>query len=422
MTDALTATAAQEWRDDRDRRERGKAAHAAKPNGAASEHTFDERSAPPIDHEPNGGDRNPPPPGGEAEEPLPKLIPLKRVKGRVREWNVRDWIPKRTPTLFQGDGGLGKSTILQQWQSSCATNALWLGLTVEECVTLGVYTEDEGQDIDLRQDAIDDAYGFDCVATGKMHMFAMAGEDAEMVVFDKAGNPSLTKFYRQIEEAALDYHVGGVGFDVAVDLYGGNEIMRRQVRAFMRAIATLARKINGPAIVTSHVSQAGIQSDGGHSASTDWSNAARSRVYLSAPKDDGDGPVDPDARVFSRKKSNHARLGETIKLRWQNGLFVPEASSPANRFRQPAEDVFLALLDALTNEGQKVSAKPRAGNYAPAFFMKRPAKEREDYGRPDFERAMQNLFRSRRIKIAPYGPPSDRTEALSRIDAPEDQP
>jgi AAA domain len=342
---------------------------AERPNGEPANDEAGPREFAPLEDE---GDPAP----GEEAAPLPKLVPLKRVKGRVREWNVRDWIPKRTPTLFQGDGGLGKSTILQQWQSSCATNALWLGLPVEECVTLGVYTEDEDQDIDLRQDAIDDAYGEDCVATGKMHMLAMAGADAEMVVFDRAGNPSLTKFYRQVEEAAMDYRVGGVGFDVAVDLYGGNEIMRRQVRAFMRAIAGLARKINGPAIVTAHVSQAGIQSEGGHSGSTDWSNAARSRVYLSAPKADGDGPVDPDARIFSRKKSNHARLGDTIKLKWRNGLFVPEVRA-ASFFRRSSEDVFLALLDAVMSERQKVSPKPRAGNFARLFsWSERPRSAR----------------------------------------------
>jgi AAA domain len=98
-----------------------------KANGDGRSHSGNGQWEPP----PHYGDRNPPPPGGEAEEPLPKLIPLKRVKGRVREWNVRDWIPKRTPTLLQGDGGLGKSTLLQQWQSSCATNTLWLGLTAD---------------------------------------------------------------------------------------------------------------------------------------------------------------------------------------------------------------------------------------------------------------------------------------------------
>ena len=193
--------------------------------------------------------------------------------------------------------------------------------------------------------------------------------------------------------------------------------MRRQVRSFMRAIANLGRMIDGPVIVTGHVSQSGIQSDGGHSGSTDWSNAARSRAYLSAPKPEGDGPVDPDARIFSRKKANHARLGEMIKLKWQKGLFVPEVRA-GSFSRRPADDVFLALLDALTREGQKVSPKPKAGNYAPAFFMKRSPKEREDYQRGDFERAMQRLLQHpQKIKIVPYGRASWNYEQIIRADS-----
>ena len=208
MNDQLTARAALEWREERDRQERARAPKLAVLNTAPPPDEYVGPDSPPSGHD--GGhesDVSAAGPPNTADEPLPKLVLLKRVKGRVREWNVRDWIPKRTPPLWQGDGGLGKSTLLQQWQSSCATNALWIGLSVEECVTLGVYTEDEDQDIDLRQDAIDDAYGLDCVATGKMHMLARAGEDSEMVVFDKAGNPTLTRFYRQVVEAAMDYRV-----------------------------------------------------------------------------------------------------------------------------------------------------------------------------------------------------------------------
>jgi hypothetical protein len=105
-----------------------------------------------------------------------------------------------------------------------------------------------------------------------------------------------------------------------------------------------------------------------------------------------------------------------IKLRYQNGLFVPAGISTPSYFRRPAEDVFLALLDAMAAEGQNVSSKPRAGNFAPALFTKRSAKEREDYRRPDFERAMQALFQKRRIKIAPYGKPSHHLERLERND------
>ena len=141
--------------------------------------------------------------------------------------------------------------------------------------------------------------------------------------------------------------------------------------------------------MTSHVSQAGIRSDGGHSGSTDWSNAARSRLYLNRPKAENGDEADTNARILTRKKANFASIGDTIKLHWENGLIVPDGLSTPSYFRRSADDVFLALVDAVTEEGQRVSPKPRAGNYAPALFMKRPPKEREDYQRVDFERAMQ---------------------------------
>jgi AAA domain len=122
MSEFVNARAAQEWREERDKLERAKRGlRLAVPNTPPPPREED------YGAQPEGAER------GEAtsDEPLPKLVLLKRVKGRVREWNVRDWIPKRTPTLLQGDGGLGKSTLLQQWQSSCATNTLWLGLTAD---------------------------------------------------------------------------------------------------------------------------------------------------------------------------------------------------------------------------------------------------------------------------------------------------
>jgi RecA-family ATPase len=208
--------------------------------------------------------------------------------------------------------------------------------------------------------------------------------------------------------------------DVSVDLYGGDEISRRQVRAFIRPLNKLARETDGAVLLTGQLSQAGIKSEGGHSASTDWSNASRSRLYLGRPKVEGkDGePVDTNERILTRKKANFASIGDTVKLLWDRGLIVPAALSTPSYFRRSAEDVFLALLDAVTSEGQKVSPKLKAGNYAPALFMKRGPKEREDYRRADFERAMQALFQRKQIKIVPYGHPSDGFEKLVRADTP----
>jgi hypothetical protein len=188
----------------------------------------------------------------------------------------------------------------------------------------------------------------------------------------------------------------------------------------MRPLNTLARTIDGAVAMTSHVSQAGIKSEGGHSASTDWSNGSRSRLYLSRPKPENGEQADTNARILTRKKANFASIGDTIKLHWENGLIVPEAFSMPSYFRCSAEDVFLALLDAVTSEGQNVSPKPRAGNYAPALFMTRRASEREDYRRSDFERAMQVLLQRQRIKIVPYGYASKGTEKIVRADPPQD--
>jgi hypothetical protein len=356
------------------------------------------------------------------DKPLPKLVPIRFVEGEIpkpREWIVHDgWIPTRKVTLLQGDGGDGKTPLVQQLLSSCATALPWLGLRVEECTGLGFFTEDEDRDIRLRQADIDASYGQHCASTGKMHLFPRVDEDNELVVFDNRGKPSLTPFYRQVRESALDLRARLIALDIAVDLFGGDEISRRHVRGFMRPLGALAREIDGAVVMTAHVSQAGIKSDGGHSGSTDWSNGPRGRLYLGRPKAENGEATDPNARILTRKKANFSTVGETVKLHWERGLIVPD-NVTSSQFRRPIDDVFLALLDAITSEGQKVSAKPRAGNYAPAFFMRRPAKDREDYGRPDFERAMQGLLQRQMIKIVPYGARSWGYEKLVRADAGE---
>ena len=215
----------------------------------------------------------------------------------------------------------------------------WLGLPVKKCVSVGFYTEDEEYDLKERQAAIDAVYRCDCVGTRNMHLFPRVEEDEnELVVFDRARRPVLTKFYRQLREAALDFRARLVVLDVAVDLFGGNEIVRQEVRAFFRPLNSLAREIDGGVVMTSHVSQAGIRSDGGHSASTDWSNAGRSRLYLNRPKAENGDAADANARLFTRKKANLASIGDTIKLHWENGVIVPDKVDMQRDFPRSADD------------------------------------------------------------------------------------
>ena len=57
------------------------------------------------------------PKGEDSGEPPAKLAFLPYIKGQsvpAREWIVPDWVPRRKLTLPQGNGGLGKSALVQQ--------------------------------------------------------------------------------------------------------------------------------------------------------------------------------------------------------------------------------------------------------------------------------------------------------------------
>ena len=64
--------------------------------------------------------------------------------------------------LLQGDGGDGKTLLMRQLQASDGTGEPWIGLPVEECVSVGFYTEDDGEDVEERQEAMDAYYGRFC--------------------------------------------------------------------------------------------------------------------------------------------------------------------------------------------------------------------------------------------------------------------
>ncbi len=355
---------------------------------------------------------------GEAER-LDPLVFVPYIKGEEvppREWIVPDWIPLGKPTLIQGDGGIGKSALMQQLQASCATALAWLGKPVKECVSIGVYTEDNDVDLKERQIPIDVCNDQDCRATGKMHMLPMLGRDPTLLSFDRNHSPVVTPFFRQLKEAALDLRVGLITLDVAADLFGGDEIKRREVRAFIRLLSGLGRDTSAAVVLTGHVSQAGLKSDGGHSASTDWSNGVRSRAYLGRPKGDEneDEPANTDERLLTRKKANYASIGDTIKLRWQNGILVPQDSMPS-RFPRPVEDVFLALLDAHNGANRRpLSESNNATNYAPRVFSRLPDRERDGYRSGDFQHAMETLFKGRKIVSVTYGRPGDERRKIVR--------
>lgn len=351
---------------------------------------------------PNGQDGHRPPPlvitdpTTLAGRPVPE-----------RRWALEGWLPIGSCTGLYGDGGVGKSLLAQQLMTSVATGRLFLGMQAARLRALGVFCEDDDAELHRRQDAICRAHGLEFADLGDMAWLSRVGDDNLLMTFASDGRGLLTPFFWQVREAALDFRARLLILDTAADLFGGNENVRSEVRQFVQSCcARLAQEIDGAVLLCAHPSRSGLATGSGDSGSTGWNAAFRSRWYFERiPASEEDPAPDPDIRRLSRKKANYAAAGAELQVRWLSGAFQVEGGSAENwldrqaRERQ-AEKVFMALLERTIAEGRHVSHKPRAGNFAPKAFAKRP--DRQGFRRPDFEAAMERLFTSGAIQVGEH--------------------
>lgn len=325
-----------------------------------------------------------------------------------RPWLIKDWIPRRQVTLLSGDGGGGKSQIALQLQVAAAAGMPWLGLDVEQCRSVGFYAEDEEDELHRRLYGIIELTGVRGSELKNMYWKSVVGSESDLIEIDETGAVQATAYFHHIERAAVDLGARLVILDAVTNFFGGDEIRRRQVNSFLTLLRKMAIKIDGAVLLLAHPSAQGISTGSGLSGSTHWSNAVRSRLYLTRPKGNGGDDTDPDERHVTRMKANYAGIGDVLRIKWQPCGFVPlDAPSGVERtaLNAKADRVFLSLLAATYAEGTWTSPNPSARNYAPSQFSKRP--DREGIGKPALEAAMHRLTKTGQIKIETYGRPSD---------------
>jgi RecA-family ATPase len=265
----------------------------------------------------------------------------------------------------------------------------------------------------VRGENINRLYGCRFGELEQVRWLPRLGYDSLLMTFDRSDRGVLTPFFEQVRQAALGLQAQLVIIDTAADTFGGNEIIRSQVRQFIQAaLGRLARELNGAVLLCAHPSVAGLTTGSGTGGSTGWSNTVRSRLYLERPKPDSDeeesAAPDDSRRILTRKKANMASTGDSVELRWENGVFVTvgeridsfTAGPIGGMVRARAERVFLLLLDAVTAEGRYVTDAPNSPYYAPNAFAKRP--KREGLRPGDFAAAMERLFANGAIRAATF--------------------
>jgi len=159
-----------------------------------------------------------------------------------RDWLVRDRIPVRQPTLFSGEGAVGKSLVVLHLLAATALGRDWLGLLPEEGPAWYIGAEDDARELHIRLSAIQKHYGitYADLVDADFRMLSLFGEDAVLAAPNRLGIVEPTELYQQIFEQAREEKPKCIALDASADLFAGDEINRVQVGHFVGLLRRLA--------------------------------------------------------------------------------------------------------------------------------------------------------------------------------------
>ena len=285
-----------------------------------------------------------------------------------RKWAISDRVPLNQAGLFSGEGGTGKSIIELMKDAAHVAGKDWLGSMPEQGPAFYIAAEDDEDENHIRLAGIAKHYGvtFEELIKRGLKVMCLLGQDATLCApIGKSGKVEVTALYKQLYEAAADIKPKNISIDTLSRAFAGSEIDRVQVYAFAQHMQALAKVAGGSVTLLSHPSLAGINTGTGLSGSTAWHGAFRFRQYLTSPKPaEGEQP-DSDLRQLEFKKNQYGPKAETIVLRYQGGLFLPErgmSSLDTAAHKSKADEVFMTLLRRHTDQGRNVSHKEKANS------------------------------------------------------------
>jgi len=246
--------------------------------------------------------------------------------------------------MLSAHGGTGKSTIALMLSVCAALGRPLFAVSTVQCKTLFVSLEDSAHVVRHRLGFICKEWGIDpAQLDGRLHIVD-GTQDPELFSGDNRAGGGTTTTYVELRQLVQAEDFGLVVVDNASDAYGGDEIQRKQVRVFIRALGDLARPTNCAVLLLAHVDKTtsrGRKAEGGegYSGSTAWHNSVRSRLFMTRTKDD-------DLQL-EHQKSNLGTCRETLTLQW------PYAGLPQLMGNDSADDSlspFMRRADGRTED------------------------------------------------------------------------
>ena len=321
-----------------------------------------------------------------------------------REWIVPGCIPAGEVTLLTGPGGLGKSILAIQLQVAMAGKTAWLGYETLQAPSLGLYCEEDQDELARRFQAVRRRLGVAWEDMARATYAPLKGKEVLLTEIDRRDgwvDPSdiLLEIADLIDRLGMRLCV----LDSLNRMFQGNENDRPMVTGFLRELEALATKTQCAILLLGHPSKSALVDGSGYSGSTAWDSMVRARAYLSYVV-----PPNPDlltekekAQPLLRlvwKKGNYAGPSPDIELEIS---FAKDAEDEPPIFERVPEDIrenrslFLDIIDRLNADGEypRTSDKGRSkALYAPTAVYMHPLNKRRQGARPMTATQCVNLY------------------------------
>lgn len=318
------------------------------------------------------------------------------------------YLPKGVVTLFSAHGGTGKSTVALMLAVAAATGRPLFNVGTNRCKTLFVSLEDSESVVRYRLAQICNEWVIDPAELEGWLTIVDGTEYPELFTSEGRGAGATTQTFDELTALAAEQAIGLLIVDNASDAYGGDEIQRRQVRAFMRSIGSIAKQYNCAVLLLAHVdkqtSRNKAESGEGYSGSTAWHNSARSRLFMSRDKN--------GLLLLEHQKSNFGKMSDKLTLCWLHGKLpdlegnAPDDQALIDKVAGRADDESAARLLRMINEyesrGHYCSPKSTSPTNPYKVLLPDPAFKRLSLRRDDVTRIITQCQRAGWLEILSY--------------------
>jgi RecA-family ATPase len=333
-------------------------------------------------------------------------------------------IPRGTTSLFGAHGGVGKSTIALMLCVAAATGQPLFGAptaptaptyapTAPTCAIF-VSLEDGAHVVRHRLGAICRWMNVNPRdLAGKLHIVD-GTENPELFMADsRNGSGAPTRAYSELRTLVQQTGAGLVVIDNASDAFGGDEIVRRQVRAFIRSLNDIAKESDAAVVLLAHVNKTSARNGSGfggdsegYSGSTAWHNSTRSRLFLSRNKD--------DTLSLEHQKNNLGRRQEPLTLLWPDNGFPQVAGhvgqvdysaldeAAESRQQDKNAEAVLKMLAEFESRKQYASPAATARNNVFALLRGEPMFKRLHIGKDHLSAIVNQCQRAGWIDMLEY--------------------